>query len=111
MGVIAHVHVDNDKPISLLTTQLGFSLEARGNATIAKAVLEQKFGHPINMRADERGMICGDTYRFSPAYLAQIADRIANGRLAKVDVQIDALTFGEDDREFALGVLRELASH
>jgi hypothetical protein len=88
-GLIAHVHIDNTKPLALLKDRLGFSLVEGELAKITKAELEASLGHSIDMRANADGIIYGYTFRFSRTYLDELANRLSTGRLAKVAVTVE----------------------
>ena len=61
------------------------------------------------MKADENGIIRGNTFLFSPGYLHTLADRVESGRLAKSDVEVANRYFESGTRAETVRVLRELA--
>jgi hypothetical protein len=107
--LIAHVHVDNDKPHRLLTEHLGFVWDANFDKQVPKAVLEAAVGAPVNLPADATGMICGRGLRFERPMLKVFADRLLNDRLAKCQVTIGNRYFAPDALAETVQLLHELA--
>jgi hypothetical protein len=108
--LIAHVHVDNQEPLPLLTERLGFTKIDGEPAKLNKAALEKERGGPISMRADPDGFIRGHTFSFSRTWLATLTDRLESGRLAKEPVQIDNKYFEQGTLAETVTTLRDLAS-
>ena len=106
--LVAHVHIDNSAPLPLLA-RLGFRKLDDEPAQLNKADLERSLGRPITMKADENGIIRGNTFLFSPGYLHTLADRVESGRLAKGDVEVANRYFESGTRAETVRVLRELA--
>lgn len=108
--LIAHVHVDNQDPLPLLTKRLGFTKVEGKPAELNKAKLEKDLGKTISMRADEDGIIRGDTFRFSPKWLSECADRLATNKLAKIPVVVANKYFEKDALAESVRILRDLAA-
>jgi hypothetical protein len=108
--LIAHVHLDNQDPLPLLTGRLGFTKLEGKPAELNKAELEKTLGKPINMRADANGIIRGNTFGFSPKWLAELADRLASNQLAKVPVQVANKYFEQAALTETVRTLRDLAA-
>lgn len=106
----AHVHVDNRDPLPLLTERLGFTKIEGEPAELNKAELEKALGKTISMRADTDGIIRGNTFGFSPKWLAELADRLASNKLAKSPVQIANKYFEQEALAETVKTLRDLAS-
>ena len=108
--VIAHVHLDNQDPLPLLTQRLGFTKIDGEPAKLNKAEIEKQLGGPIGMRADPDGFIRGHTFRFSLKCLETLADRLDSGKLAKVPVEVANIYFKRPSIAEMVTSLREQAS-
>lgn len=108
--LIAHVHVDNTDPLPVLTKWLGFTQIEDKPAELNKAELERKLGKAVAMRADDKGIIRGNTFSFSQKYLAEFANRLESGKLAKAAVRIDNKFFESSSLTETLKILREQAA-
>ncbi len=108
--LIAHVHVDNQDPLRMLTERLGFTKIEGKPAELSKVALEKALGRSINMRADALGIIRGNTFGFSRKWLAELANRLANKKLAKNLVQVANKYFEQEALVETVKTLRDLAS-
>lgn len=107
--LIAHVHVGNRDPLPLLTERLGFTKIEDRPAELNKSELEKALGKTISMQADADGIIRGNTFGFSPKWLAELAHRLASNKLAKSSVQVCNKYFEPGSLAETVRILRELA--
>lgn len=101
--LIAHVHVDNKLPRSLLE-RLGF-VDTRAPICLPRDRI------PPNMKRDDNGDVWGDTFEFDFATLASSADSIAQ-MLDAADrtIEVEVAAFAPDHRAASLEALRAIAS-
>jgi hypothetical protein len=95
--------------LKLLTERLGFAKRAGKPAELKKADLEKDLGRSINMKADENGIIRGNTFEFSPRFLHVFADRIESKRLARSPVEVESRYLAPDAIAETIQILRGLA--
>lgn len=106
--VIAHVHVENPKPLPLLTKRLGFTQRAGEPGEYKKADFEKRLGRSIDMKHDD-GIIRGHTFDFSRSQLEVFADRLETAKLAKIKIDVENAYFRPDMLKESVKHLRALA--
>ena len=92
----------------MLSTSVKVLIEGKP-AELNKAELEKTLGKSIGMRADANGIIRGNTFSFSPKWLAELADRLATDKLAKGPVQVANKYFERETIAETVNALREFA--
>lgn len=102
--IIAHVHENNEDPINLLTTRLGFALT--GQETIPDEIAAK-----LSMEKNASGKVVGNLYDFNFSKLKDFADWLKNfdGKISggKSKLEIDLRIWSDLDN--AIKALREIA--